>query len=89
MLDSSSAVITGGIRKNEFLSALQTREVMEISEPRGVQASGGSFKGFLRGIRKGLGSIIPLASTALIFRNPTADLALGAVSSAINGQSSA
>lgn len=89
LLDGSSAVITGGIGKNELLSALQTKEVMEVSEPRGASASGGSWRGFLRGIKRVAGSILPLASTALLFRNPAAGLALGAVGSALNGQTSA
>lgn len=88
LLDGNSAVLTGGIGSGELLSALQSKEIMEVAEPRGTM-SGGSFRGFLRGIRKGLGSILPLASTALMFRNPAAGLALGAVGSALNSQSSA
>jgi len=88
LLDGTSCVLTGGVGSGELLSALQSKEILEIAEPKGA-AAGGSFRSFLRGIKKVAKNVLPLASTALMFRNPAAGLALGAVGSALNGNESA
>jgi hypothetical protein len=89
ILDNTSAVIVSGLSKAEIKQALATTQVSEVADVSGLAASGGSFKGFLRGLKKIASKVLPLVGLATSFRNPVLGMAMSGIGSALNGEQSA